>query len=105
MDKREALNIAQKYILNVNRKFHIEKAYLFGSFAKGTQHRDSDIDLAIVFQNVEDIIEMQILLLQLRSEDDLLIEPHPFLYSDFNFSNPMVAEILKDGIELSGKVA
>ena len=105
MDKREAVNIAQKYILNVNRKFHIEKAYLFGSFAKGTQHRDSDIDLAIVFQNVEDIIEMQILLLQLRSEDDLLIEPHPFLYSDFNFSNPMVAEILKDGIELSGKVA
>ena len=105
MDKREALNIAQKYILNVNRKFHIEKAYLFGSFAKGTQHRDSDIDLAIVFQNVEDIIEMQILLLQLRSEDDLLIEPHPFLYSDFNFSNPMVAEILKVGIELSGKVA
>ena len=105
MDKREAINIAQKYILNVNRKFHIEKAYLFGSFAKGTQHRDSDIDLAIVFQNVEDIIEMQILLLQLRSEDDLLIEPHPFVHSDFNFSNPMVAEILKDGIELSGKVA
>ena len=105
MDKREALNIAQKYILNVNRKFHIEKAYLFGSFAKGTQHRDSDIDLAIVFQNVEDIIEMQILLLQMRSEDDLLIEPHPFLFIDFNFSNPMVAEILKDGIELSGKVA
>ena len=105
MDKREAVNIAQKYILNVNRKFHVEKAYLFGSFAKGTQHRDSDIDLALVFQNVDDIIEMQILLLQLRTEDDLLIEPHPFLYSDFNFSNPMVAEILKDGIELSGKVA
>jgi predicted nucleotidyltransferase len=105
MDKREALNIAQKYILNVNRKFQIEKAYLFGSFAKGTQHSDSDIDLAIVFKNVDDIIEMQIMLLQLRSEDDLLIEPHPFLQSDFNFSNPMVAEILKDGIELSGKVA
>jgi predicted nucleotidyltransferase len=105
MDKREALNIAQKYILNVNQKFQIEKAYLFGSFAKGTQHRDSDIDLALVFRNVDDIIEMQILLLQLRSEDDLLIEPHPFLHRDFNFSNPMVAEILKDGIEISAKVA
>jgi predicted nucleotidyltransferase len=105
MDKREAVNIAQKYIFNVNRKFNVERAYLFGSFAKGTQHSDSDIDLAIVFKNVDDIIEMQIMLLQLRSEDDLLIEPHPFLQSDFNFSNPMVAEILKDGIELSGKVA
>jgi predicted nucleotidyltransferase len=100
MDKREAVNIAQKYIFNVNRKFNVERAYLFGSFAKGTQHSDSDIDLAIVFKNVDDIIEMQIMLLQLRSEDDLLIEPHPFLQSDFNFSNPMVAEILKDGIEL-----
>jgi hypothetical protein len=48
---------------------------------------------------------MQVLLLQLRSDEDLLIEPHPFLHSDFNFSNPMVAEILKNGIELSGKVA
>lgn len=105
MDKSEAVNIAQKYIINVNRKFHVEKAYLFGSFAKGTQHSDSDIDLAIVFQNVDDIIEMQISLLQLRSEDDLLIEPHPFLHRDFNFSNPLVAEILKDGIELSSKVA
>ena len=105
MDKREAVNIAQKYIFNVNRKFNVERAYLFGSFAKGTQNSDSDIDLAIVFKNVDDIIEMQIMLLQLRSEDDLLIEPHPFLQSDFNFSNPMVAEILKDGIELSGKVA
>lgn len=105
MDKREAVNIARKYILNVNRKFQVEKAYLFGSFAKGTQHRDSDIDLALVFRNVDDIIEMQILLLQLRTEDDLLIEPHPFLQRDFNFSNPMVAEILKDGIDISLRVA
>jgi predicted nucleotidyltransferase len=105
MDKREAVNIAQKYILNVNRKFNIEKAYLFGSFAKGTQHSDSDIDLAIVFKNVDDIIEMQIKLLQLRSEDDLIIEPHPFLKKDFNLSNPMAAEVLKNCIELSGKVA
>jgi predicted nucleotidyltransferase len=105
MDKREAVNIAQKYISNVTKQFQVEKAYLFGSFAKGTQHSDSDIDLAIVFKNIDDIIEMQVLLLQLRSDEDLLIEPHPFLHSDFNFSNPMVAEILKNGIELSGKVA
>ena len=54
MDKKEALEVAQKYVSNVNRRFEVEKAYLFGSFAKGTQHRDSDIDLAIVFKNVDD---------------------------------------------------
>ncbi len=105
MDKREALNIAQKYIQNVNLKHHVEKAFLFGSFARGTQHNDSDIDLAIVFKHIDDIFEMQVLLLQLRSDDDLLIEPHPFTKKKFNYSDPMVAEILKDGIEINAQVA
>ncbi len=105
MDKSEALEVARNYVSIVNSKFEVEKAYLFGSFAKGTQHIDSDIDLAIVFRNVDDIIEMQILLLQLRTDEDLLIEPHPFLQSDFNFSNPMAAEILRNGIQLHSKVA
>ncbi|MFW6222031.1 MAG: nucleotidyltransferase family protein [Bacteroidota bacterium] len=48
MDKGEAIKIAQRYISNVIEKYEIEKAYLYGSYAKGTNHPDSDIDLAIV---------------------------------------------------------
>jgi hypothetical protein len=29
-----------------------------------------------------------------------LIEPHPFTASEFKSSNPVIAEILKSGIEL-----
>jgi predicted nucleotidyltransferase len=49
MDKKEALRIAKRYIDSISDKFQIESAILFGSFAKGTNHPDSDIDIAIVF--------------------------------------------------------
>ena len=100
MDKNEAIKIARRYIYSISKKYQIENAILFGSFANGTNHEYSDIDLAIVFNKVDDIIDMQIELLCLRSDDDLLIEPHPFTVSGFKITNPLVAEILKNGIEI-----
>lgn len=105
MDKKEAIKIAKRYIDSISKKFQIESAILFGSFAKGTNHADSDIDIAIVFKTVDDIIDLQIQLMQLRSDDDLLIEPHPFKISDFHISNPVVAEIKKNGIEIMNSAA
>lgn len=100
MDKVEAIKIAKRYLNVVSSQYQIESVILFGSFAKGTNHADSDIDLAIIFNSIDDIIDMQIELLKLRTDNDLLIEPHPFKTSDFNISNPVVSEILKNGIEL-----
>lgn len=100
MDKTDAIKIAERYILAVRKKYLVENAFLFGSFAKGTNHRDSDIDLAIIFESVDDIIDLQMELLKMRTDDDLMIEPHPFLLKDFQLSNPVVSEILKDGIRI-----
>ncbi len=100
MDKGEAIKIAKRYISNLITKYNIESAYLYGSFAKGTNHPDSDIDLAIVLPAIKDIIDVQIDLMQMRTDDDLLIEPHPFRKEDFNINNPIVAEILNNGIEI-----
>src|SRR4030066_610839 len=100
MDKNEAIMIARRYRDSVSKKYQVENAILFGSFAKGTYHADSDIDLALIFKKVDDIIEMQIELMCLRGDDDLLIEPHPFTVSDFKITNPVVAEILKNGIDI-----
>jgi uncharacterized protein len=100
MDKNEAINIAKRYIETINNKYQIENVILFGSFAKGTFHGDSDIDLAIILKSVDDIIDTQIDLMCLRSDEDLQIEPHPFAKSDFQESNPVVAEIIKNGIEI-----
>ena len=100
MDKNEAIKLAKKYVKRVGNKYQIENAILFGSFAKGTNHADSDIDIAIIFRSAGDIIDLQIELMKMRSDDDLLIEPHPFNKSDFNMSNPVAAEIIKNGIEI-----
>lgn len=100
MDKREALKIANQYVETLRSKYVILQAFVFGSFAKGTNHADSDIDIAIVVKNVSDIIDAQIDMMKLRRKVDLRIEPHPFTVSDFNYENPVVHEILKSGIEI-----
>ena len=100
MDKSDAIKIAKRYVESISRKFQIENVFLFGSYARGTNHPDSDIDLAIIFKSVDDIIDMQIELMQMRSDDDLMIEPHPFSLSDFQTTDPIVSEISKNGIEL-----
>jgi predicted nucleotidyltransferase len=105
MDKGEALRIAHAYIESISTKYNISQAILFGSFAKGTNHDDSDIDIAIIVNNVVDIIDTQIDLMKLRRKIDLRIEPHPFMTNDFNQSNPVVNEILKYGIIISNNVA
>jgi predicted nucleotidyltransferase len=105
MDQSEAIKIAKNYIANISKKYSIESAILFGSYAKGTNHDDSDIDLAIIFNTVDDIIDLQIELMCLRTDEDLRIEPHPFNISDFTVSNPVAAEILKNGIEIANSAA
>lgn len=90
MDKGEALRIANAYIDSLSSKYVIVQAFMFGSFAKGTNHEDSDIDIAIVVKNVSDIIDTQIEMMKLRRKIDLRIEPHPFMINDFNKENPVV---------------
>lgn len=100
MDKGEALRIAGRYIEILSNKYVILQAFVFGSFAKGTNHADSDIDIAIVLKNVSDIIDTQIDMMKMRRKVDLRIEPHPFADTDFNYENPVVYEIMKYGIEI-----
>jgi uncharacterized protein len=100
MDKGEALRIAGQYIEILSHKYLILQAFVFGSFAKGTNHADSDIDIAIVVKNVSDIIDTQVDMMKMRRKLDLRIEPHPFADSDFNNDNPVVYEIMKYGIEI-----
>jgi predicted nucleotidyltransferase len=101
MDKGEALKIANLYIDSISNKYTIMQAFLFGSFAKGTNNDDSDIDVAVVVNNVADIIDTQIDMMKLRRKVDLRIEPHPFEISDFNHNDPLVSEILKHGIKIN----
>ena len=101
MDQEKAALIAREYVEFIKKKDpNIKKAYIFGSFAKGTNREDSDIDLAIIFKNLTDTFGMQVRLMKLRRQFDTRIEPHPFSESDFQNSNPLADEIMKTGLEI-----
>ena len=101
MDKKQAPDVAVKYATFL-RKINpsIKKVYLFGSYAKGTASDNSDIDLAIIFDNLSDVFDMQVELMKMRRKFDTRIEPHPFSESDFSDSHPLAKEILNNGVEV-----
>jgi len=105
MDKRTAVKTATNYInfLVKDHNITIAKAYLFGSYAKGNYHKDSDIDIALVMPDLKNSFEMQVQLMMLRSKISIDIEPHPFNTEDFTLDEPVVYEILTTGIPLKIK--
>ena len=100
MDKADAVNIAQRYAGAVKANYNYIKIILFGSYAKGNYNDDSDIDIAVIFKDYSNLIDMQLELMRLRRKIDSRIEPHPFRESEFELSNPIVNEIIKYGQEI-----
>ncbi len=100
MVNKDIIDTAKEYVLNIPDYLGIRKAFLFGSFAKGTEQEDSDIDIAIVLENMSDFFVTQKQLMRLRRLIDLRIEPHPISAKDFNSQNPFACEIEKTGIEI-----
>ena len=93
-----------KQYLNILKKRNIglKELYLFGSTNKGSIDSDSDIDIAVVVDSYKgDIVDVFFLLLKLRRNIDIRIEPHPFELKDFNDSNPFASEIIKTGKKIS----
>ena len=100
MDKRDALDIAIKYANAVKSKYDFVRMILFGSYAKGTYNEDSDIDIAVILKDYNNLIYTQLELMRLRRKIDSRIEPHPFREKDFNVSNPIVNKIMKSGQDI-----
>lgn len=99
MDKNDALRICKGYLQRVqNSDLGFSEAWLFGSYAKGNQHENSDIDIAIVLkENVIHTFETEVKLMIIRKGDETLIEPHAFSKDEFDFSLPFVNQIIRNG--------
>lgn len=94
------IETVKKYLMIIPNDFGVKTAYLFGSFAKGNEREESDIDVAIILNNMPDFFEIQKQLMRLRRKVDLRIEPHPISENDFNNMNPFAFEIQQTGIEI-----
>ena len=95
--------IITDYIQLVKEKYtDFESVYVFGSYARGNSTQDSDIDLALIFRDLDisKRFDIQVQLMLLASQIDTRLEPHPISLDDFHSENPFVFEIKRTGIEL-----
>jgi predicted nucleotidyltransferase len=102
MDK-EIGRIIRQYISTVSHQTPgFVTAFLFGSYAKNKQRPESDIDIALVINNLKDSekFDTQVQLMLLASKFDSRIEPHPLSSDDLTSDNPFVHEIKRTGIEI-----
>jgi len=81
MDERndiiEKVNQYQALVKQSNFPMPIDAVYLFGSHAKGTANKDSDIDVALVVNHFEgDFFDVIPPIWLLREGVDFRIEPH-----------------------------
>lgn len=97
MDKKDVLNIAREFASVIKKNYDCKQVFLFGSYAKGTNQEESDIDIAVILREFENPMDIQLELMRLRRKIDSRIEPHPFREKDFNMTNPVANEILKYG--------
>ncbi len=73
------------------------KMVLFGSYAKGRSHRDSDIDVAIWSPKFSGSIALDMEFLAPVKRNFPLIKLHTFSEGDDEASNPFIEEIMKEG--------
>lgn len=90
-------------LLNSNN-ISIKKAYLFGSYASGSEHEWSDIDIALVSADFsEDRYKERLRIMKIVNSIDNRIEPVPYNPEQFTETDPLVWEIKNHGIEINIK--
>jgi len=99
VDKEEVINKVRQYRSLLNDYFQIENIYLFGSYAKDSFREDSDIDVAIVVNEIPgDFFSVNPLLWKLRRQVDDRIEP--ILIDRNQDRSGFLDEIKRNGIEI-----
>ena len=100
----QALKAARAFVRAVQESgIRVQAAYLFGSYAKGYAHPESDIDVALISPDltgwVDDLDKIRY---ALRTRDPR-IEPVRIRPENFVDENPLAWEIKTTGISLLSK--
>lgn len=103
MVDQEIRDIIKKFVASLTSKgIRVEKAVLYGSYAKGDIRADSDIDVAIISPDFgRDRYEEGKLLMQTAWRIDPRIEPVPISSESYKNDTwvPLIYEIREKGIE------
>ena len=97
MDKSEIIIKLKQYKKLLSQQMLFDKMILFGSYATGNQKKDSDVDVAIIVDEVKgDYFSTRPLLWKIRREVDDRIEP--VLLETKHDESGFIAHIMKNGI-------
>lgn len=96
------IDTIRRYLRAVEEQgIHVEDAFLFGSFAKGTSRDESDIDIALISDAFSgNRFDDRRRIVPLRRSIDGRIEPMPFRPEHFAEGGNLVDEIKRDGIRI-----
>jgi len=99
---KEIVKIVKNYTERISKenKIPIKKVIVFGSSAKGSSQKWSDIDVCIVsprFKNIQKTLEF---LWMKREREEVLkgLEPIGFSLKDFNQGSALINEIKETGV-------
>ena len=103
IENKLIMDIIQEYVEKICANYKVEAIILFGSYAKGTNHEDSDIDIAIITDDFEnDIIDQELNLMRLRRKIDTRIEPHLIRIEDYKKADtPFIQGVIDTGIKVA----
>jgi len=100
---KEMNRIARLFAEDVKQVMPVDKAVLFGSYAKGFAAESSDVDICFFLKdyNGKQRVEVIAELLNMGGKyPDVAFEPLVFESSELHNNNPFVREIISTGIEL-----
>ena len=104
MDKKinkGIIKTVKRYLDAVSKDYHIEGAFLFGSYANGTNRAESDIDVAILLNNIDNRFLARVNLGKYTWDVDTRIEPHPIQTDEYkNRESILARELVKSGIRI-----
>ncbi|MBS3900380.1 MAG: nucleotidyltransferase domain-containing protein [Dethiobacter sp.] len=76
MDKDSVIALARQYSELVSKHLPVKQVVLYGSYANGAAGPDSDIDIAVIVEKLEeDYLDTHARLFKLRRSIDFRIEP------------------------------
>ncbi len=89
---------------SIRRDFPVKKVLLYGSYARGQAHEDSDIDVAVVVdeKNHDQRCDIGAKLMHHALYIDPAIEPRCVFWDEYQRPEPcsILEEILRTGIEI-----
>ena len=89
------------YIEEVKKHYNVKYVILFGSYAKGTAHEDSDIDIAVVASNITNRFEDGVNMAVISHDYGDKLEVHAMPLEDYEKTDTILAfEVRRTGIPL-----